>query len=114
MNFTTPSWQPELGILAFGITLKDNLNKRDARRYLENGNTARHVHLDQLVVTLRSLVASSLSFDSSSATPGDSCAISAAFKFVDKDGKHWSTNGAFEAEFLRMLKDRYAMHGLDY
>ena len=110
-----PSYSPELGTLTFAVNSSlGNLSKADLRRYVDAPGKAKNVRVNQVMFTLRSLVTSALSFEGAKPSSGESCTISAAIKFVAKDGKAAETNGKMEADLLKILKDRYVEHGLDY
>jgi hypothetical protein len=108
-------YEPDLGILTFKI-IDMNLTKSDLRsgQWIDYDPKARNVHAEELVVTLRSLVTSTLSFDNAKPSTADSCTIAAAFKFVGKEGRTFGCSGVAEKEVLQRVKDRYAEHGLDY
>jgi hypothetical protein len=110
-------WQLEgydqgLGILTFKV-IDMSLTKADIRQLIDNPK-AKNVHIDEVVFTLRSLVSSSLSFDGGRPSPGDSCTIAMAIKFVGKDGQRFYSNGIGEAQMLQVFDARYKAHGLDY
>ena len=91
--------------------------KAETRQYIADAK-AKKVHAEQLVLTLRSLVGSILSFDDAQPVKADSCTLAAAFRFVGKGGTTGDntvlSNGGMEAEWLQRIKDRYVQHGLDY
>jgi len=105
-------YEPDLGTLTFKIVSSPNLTKEQARFGV--ADKARNVHIAQVAFTLRSLVTSTLSFGDNQRPEGDSCTIAAAFKFAAKDGTPLTSSGKMEAELLKLLKDRYEEHGLDY
>lgn len=112
-----PHWQvarydSELGTLTFNVVSIGNLTRSDIRQYTEGGSGP--VHLSQVVVTLRTLVTSTLSFDGAGRAAGESCAIASAFKFVGKNGNVLYSNGNMEIEFLQKIQKTYAERGLDY
>jgi hypothetical protein len=114
-HFQVVRYEPDLGILTFRVTDSGNLTKADVRQYIADVSTVdKRYYVSELVVTLRSLVTSTLSFDNAQPSVSSSCTIASAFKFVSKDGRVWESSGKMEAEFLQTLKDRYAEHGLDY
>lgn len=114
-HWQMPRYDSGLGVLAFSVVSADRLTKAEIRRYVADvSKKDRSVHPGQLIFTLRSLVASTVSFDSGQSSVGDSCTIAAAFKFVNKSGDALPSTGAMEAELLQAIRDRYAEHGLDY
>jgi hypothetical protein len=107
-------YEPEMGILSFKVISADTLSKAETRQYLTDySRKLKHVRVDGLVFTLRSLVTSTLSFDNTQHSKSDSCTIASAFKFVGKDGVAYS-NGKMETELLQRIKTTYIQHGLDY
>jgi hypothetical protein len=107
------SYAPDVGTLTFKV-IDMALTKGDIRRYVIADKKTSNVHVDQVVVTLRSLVTSTLSFDNAHHSSADSCTIAFAFKLVSKDGTVFGSNGNLETEILQRLKARYAEKGLDY
>jgi|GEM_PF-3001903 len=108
-------YDPDLGILAFKVSSMDKLTKADVRQYLvEDSKKTENVHADGVVFTLRSLVASTLSFNGAQQPSGHSCAIAVAFKFIGKDGTALASSGRMETELLQRVTKRYTEHGLDY
>jgi hypothetical protein len=109
-------YQPDLGLLKFKVISMGKLNRAESREYLAaEDSRAKNVHAALLEFTLRSLVSSTLSFDGGQQqSTGGSCAVAAAFKFVDKNGTAVSSSGKMEMQLLDRLRTRYAEHGLDY
>jgi hypothetical protein len=107
------SYEPELGTLSFKVIATGDLGKADTRQYLDD-KKAKHVHIDEVHFTLRSLVSSTLSFDDAPRSTGDSCTIATAIMYVAKDGSVPFSSGNGEAEILKRIQTRYAEHGLDY
>jgi len=107
-------YEPDLGVLTFKVVQMESLTKAEASRYIDGVSKVKNVHVDQAVFTLRSLVASSLSFDNAQHSTANTCTIAAAFKFVGKDGNALGSSGKMETDLLQTIKARYAEHGLDY
>jgi hypothetical protein len=103
----------ELGTLNFTVIDSGDLSKADIRQYLDD-KKAKHVHIDEVHFTLRSLVSSTLSFDNAPHSTGESCTIAAAIMYVAKNGSVALSSGNGEAELLQRIQTRYAEHGLDY
>jgi len=107
-------YDADLGLLTFSITPTVALSKSEAHQYVDDSGKAKGVHAEQVVFTLRSLVATTLSFGDIQNSTADSCTIATAFKFADKYGAALPSNGKMESELLKSMQDRYAQHGLDY
>jgi putative heme iron utilization protein len=109
-------YQPELGLLTFKVISSGKLSRAESREYLATEDSkAKNVHAERVEFTLRSLVASTLSFDGGQQqSTGGSCAVAAAFKFMDKNSAALLSSGKMETQLLDRLKTRYAEHGLDY
>lgn len=105
-------YDPALGTLVFKILSPGNLSKAEIRNYL--AENAKNAHGEQLVIVLRSLVTSTLTFEGTQRSTVDSCTIACAFKFAAKSGNVLQSNGRMESEFLQALQERYEKHGLDY
>lgn len=106
-------YEPELGTMSFKVIASGDLGKADTRQYLDD-KKAKHVHIDEVHFTLRSLVSSTLSFDNAPRSTGNSCTIAVAIMYVAKDGSLPLSSGNGEAELLQRIQTRYAEHGLDY
>lgn len=105
-------YDSDLGTLIFKIVGVPDLTKEQANQWVEG--KSKHVHMEQVVFTLRSLVSSTLSFGDARQPEASACTIAPAFKYANKDGSPASSNGGMEALFLEVMKDRYAKRGLDY
>ena len=109
------SYEPELGILTFQHVASepDPVLPADVIDFVKKKDKT--VNISGFVVTLRSLVGTSLSFqDSPSKITMSSCAISVTVKFVSKNGRILESSGMAEKEMLDMLKKRYAEYGVDF
>jgi hypothetical protein len=86
-------YEPELETLSFKVISLGDLSKAETRQYLDD-KKAKHVRVDEVYLTLRSLVSSTLSFDNTPRSTGDSCTIAAAaVMYVAKDGSGALSNG---------------------
>ena len=116
-NLRLVSYEPDLGI----ITYTTLFSAKDPDPVSPSGVTDfdkkkdKTVNITGLVITLRALVSSSVSFQgTSSNTTIPSCTVSAALKFASKKGRRLSSSGLAEKELLKTFETRYAEHGFDY
>jgi hypothetical protein len=116
VNLRLVSYEPDLGILTyatlFSVSDPDPVLPSDVTDF--NKSKDKTVNITGLILTLRSLVSSSLSFEDVPSQTATSCTISASLKFVSKKGRRLSSSGSAEGQLLEMLKKRYDEHGLDY
>jgi hypothetical protein len=99
----SPHWQmlrydEAFGLLSFRISAW-NLTKAEIHGDITRDSKARNAHAEEMVFTLRSLVSSALSFGPGQGSRVDSCTITGALKYADKEGRALYSSGVAEKSF---------------
>lgn len=115
MRLDMLSYDANAGVLTFKVS-DMKLNRADPGVWY-TGKFVKGARVERLVLTLRTLVSSSVSFAEappSATVKASTCTIAGAFKIADKGGKPLASTGKMEEQMLQRIKEVYAEHGLGY